>query len=627
MRFIESFEESTKKRLFVPDPVVYISSEKQEELIRRGRYNPTATTPTETQPEIVVFDKAIYFSDDGSRIAYYQRTTLGKRLRFYSINYTNNTKTFIKEIDITSLEFSGKNTEKCFISNDGKYAVLSVPSERSVYFYDIVSGSLLQTITDDQPNFGSKIAIDSDFKGMLISTGDLQREPLSTDTRSIANSISSIICTYKRNYTSSSTQKFIKIHSRSAYAPITDNSSSTLPYAFIYLLPFDLESIENNVYIYQGVHRTSDISCKNNIFALSCLGLKNDQLNYKSRFWNYDSSRYEPFKSSLPSSDNNYYLKFSKDYSPGSGFLIGIRNDSYYNNVTYKMFNNISCKMLRVINNNDNKEKIDGSIYSSTPIPSNMFIVDLLLTIPYQDNFNKKHNIYSHFSTNFYELTGKNISVCEQLLDIRNEEITFSKTSLNDTSNYYITEVKTNNIKNIRINRYPLYGFDNLDVFNYIDYVYNGSSYEISPNDPSIGLIKIIFKSSDRNNLENCFISNEEANSLVGNPTNFIHYDKPFLNNPSLCPDSEFDYESDIVDQTIHSSFVSNNYLFLNFNTNTIIFKIENDTCKSLKFVSQVETLKDYNFVYNNNGEFFSKLDKIYKFDTQTNLLIKRVTL
>ena len=623
-----SEEIGQNKRRAIPNPVTYTEAEIAEERNKLGSL-PTSSPvePSPTEPEIIS-TKMSYFSDDGSKIAYYTKGSSDKKITIYSFNSSTLTKTYVRQFSINTCPFEYRINEKCFISNDAKYVILTVPMLSSVYFYDTETGTLLQTITDEQTNFGSIIAVDSDFKSMLISTGELQRQPLITDTRSIANSISSIICTYKRNYTSSFPQKFIKIHSRSAYAPIIDNSSATFPYAFIYALPYDLESIEDNVYFFQGIHRTSDISCKHDVFTLSCLGLKNDQLNYRSRFWNYDSSRYQPLRSSLSSSVNNYYLKFSKDYSPGSGFLSAIRNDSYYNNTTYKMVNNISSKTIRVINNTDNKEKIDGSLYSSAPIPPNMFISDGDDTSNiYQDNFNKKHSIYWFYNYSIYERIGRNISIFETLLGIRNEEITFSKNTLNDTSNYYVTEVKTNNIKNIRIHRYPLYSSDNLNVFNYIDYVYNDSSYEISPNDPSIGLVKIIFKSSDRNSLENCFISNDDANTLIGFTVDMVDYNKPFLNNPSLCSDSEFDYESDILDQTIHSCFVSNNYLFLNFNINTIIFKIENNTCKSLKFVSQVETFKDYNFVYNNNGEFFSKLDKIYKFNTQTNLLVEKVTL
>jgi len=623
-----SEEIGQNKRIVIPNPVTYTEAEIAEEKKKLDRFSissGSAVIPVE--PEIIL-NKMSYFSDDGSKIAYYTKGSSGKNITIYSFNSSTLVKTFITQISVNSIPFECRTTEKCFVSNDGKYVLLSVPSVSSLYFYSTETGFLIQTITDDQTNFGSIIAVDCDFKSMVVSTSDLKRDPLITDTRSVGNSVSSIICVYKRNYNSSATQKFIKIHSRTAYAPIIDNSSNVLPYPFPYALGYALEVIEPNVYYFQGVHRTSDICCKGNVFSLSCLGLKNDQLNYKCRFWNYDSPRYYSLRSSLTSSQDNYYLKFSKDYVPGSGFLSNIKNDSFYNNQTYKSVNNISCKIFKVINSIENKDKIDGSAYSSSPIPPNMFISDIENTSNvFDDNLNKKHEIYALYNYSLFDNLYKSFDNYETIFDIRSEEIVHSKNILNDNYCYYITVVMTNDIKNIRIHRYPIHSSDNLNIFNYIDYVYNGLDYDISPNDPSIGLVKIIFKSSDRNNLENCFLSNDDVNNISGYSLNIVGYNKPFLSNPSLCSNCEFDFESNIMDETLHNCFVSNHYMFLNFNTKTIIFKIENDVCKSLKFVTEIDTLKEYTFNYNENGEFFGKLNKIYKFNRQTNEIIEKVNL
>jgi len=634
MKYFEVFEESTDKRRRVIDPVVYVSSERQEELIKAGRYRPSST-PSNTETDgggeetpIIIFEKMIYFSDDGSKFAYYTNTSEGKFISIYSANYANNTKTRIKKVNIDSSEFTGKSTEKCFVSNDGNYFVLSAPSVKTVYFYDVQSSSLLQTITDDQPNFGSLIAADADLKGLVVSTNDLQRGPTEYDVRSTTNMVSSIINYYKRNFNSENTQKFIKIHSRNAHANITDNSIVVFPLQFPFGLNYDLHQIECNNYYMQGIFRTSDIASKNNNFSLSCLCLKDDQLLYKSRFLNYDSSRYFSVKDNLTVSNNeNYFLKFSKLYSPGQGFFVNNRNDSYYNTDTYKINVQNSCCVFSINRELDESYILDNSVYSSCTIPSNLFIQDGSRMGIYGNNFNKKHLVYYFFIPyNSLEGYSYSFSGLEQLLDLQQQQILTNNVCMNSTYVYNVCLMQTNNIKNLRIHRYPINSVDNLNNFYYLDYSYDGSSYSIAPDDPSIGLIKIIFSPDDRDALESSFLTQEQVISILSFDNNRIDYDKPFLTDPVDCGDCEFAYELEnniFKTENIKNVYCSEEYIFINYNSSTIILKIENDTCKSIKYVQTVNSLFLYNFFYDESGEYFSYENKIYKLDRNNfNLLL-----
>jgi len=635
--FNVSEEFGVVKRSMLPNSITYTESELAEEKRRARQRSISGTVDsgevTPPPPEDVVLDTITFFSDNGNIIALYQKRKNNKSLTLCSFNNLNYTISVLKVIDITNSAFSGKTTEKCIVSNDGKFFVLSVPSLSSVYFYDGQTGSLLQTITDSQTNFGSMIAADSDLKGLVISTSDLNKEPNQYDVRSTSNSVSSVICYYRRNFNSENSQKFIKIHSRNAYCPIIDNSSFVFPYGFFYGLDYDLETIEDNVYCFQGVHRTSDIISKGNNFSLCCLGLKQDQLNFKSRFFNYDSPRYSSLRSSLTvPSEENYYLQFSKTYQPGQGFLQYIRNDSFYNDSTYKLVNNISCNIFAINKQINNDYLIDSSVYSSKPITENMFIFDLLVYDEepiYEDNFNRKYTHYFSARLSSFNSANKELTPFENFLSIRQEEILQNKLCMNNTHVYNICLFDTNNIKNIRIHRFPIMSTDNLNIFSYIDYYYyDGVNTSITPQDPSIGLVKVMFSPSDRQQLENCFLSYEDSQQyFLGRD---IIYDKPFLSNPSQCVDCEFDYEIQnnlFLTENITSCFCSDEYIFINFDTKTMILKINSDNCKSVKYHSEIDSLKLYNFFYNENGEYFSNSNRIYQFDRQNSKLIERVSL
>lgn len=615
MRFIETFEESTKKRLFVPDPVVYISSEKQEELIRSGRYRPTATTPTETQPEIVVFDKVIYFSDDGSKIAYYQRTTLGKRLRFYSINYTNNTKTFIKEINITSLEFSGKNTEKCLISNDGKYAVLSVPSERSVYFYDIVSGSLLQTITDDQPNFGILIASDENLYTMVITTNQLRREPNEYDVRATAFSASSVAHYYKRNFRSTSTQSFRRIHSKESKNLIVDNASF-LNYFFTGAVsdPSGVLGIFANplssFYISHFVSSYSDLYCKKGVYNLTSVSLYDDLIDYNCFTNNSNSIKYSSVDISRDKLVDSYYFN---SYYYSSLF------ETFIESLPNKYCIEGSSSYFRILKNDDSTED-----YSYLSIWPNFSIYNKSIELGY-DNATARESIST--SPTFFEKQKTKMLKSTAPLDsgssfVNNQFFTFNtaktisiKTALNDDHIYNVEENYTNNVKNFQFFRYDIYNKNLTEIF-FFPQTTNTEEFDDYSH---MGMVKIMFSNEERGNLE-------EGMNIINYSTGYeADISTEFLQNPSSCGECEFAFsvENAIMNQNIKNIYASNKHLFLNLSTNTLVFEILNDTCKSLQYIGLLNTLEAYNFFYNDNVSYFSIDDIVYKFEEQSLLLTK----
>lgn len=620
----------------IVDSVKYTESLLQLDRLKRTNYSSINGSDL---VEEVSLDTMSYFSDNGSKIAFFNKLNNGtKSINIYSINLEQKTKTYLHNINITNTAFSAKSSENCFISNDGKYLLLSVPSASTVYFFDAVNGTLLQTITDEQVNFGSLIAIDSDFKGLAISTKYLRREPNEYDGRITANDCSSLIHFYKRNYKSKQPQKFKKIHSKTAFSPFVDNGCP-FPQSFPFNILYDYTSLEPNAYQFNGVYRFSDIYCKNGNFSHCALALKEDQLAYKSRLFNYNSPRYSIKNSISINARQPEYLRVSNLYSPGTGFLQFIRIDSFYNNSTYKLINHPSCNIFNIIKTIDDTEIIDNSIYSSVPIGANMHIsdittIDLFGDQAYLDNFNKKHTVYD--LTNFYSQESIfDFSAYEQLL--YNEQLMIeNKVCVNDFYVFNISVFLNNGIKNIRIHRYPIKSSDNLNTFAYFDHSYNGSGYSNLPDDPSVGLVKILYETGKTSDLENTFLTKQQIQNMFSDPStgqvfvdSRVSYNKPFLQNPTQCVDSEFSFaiSPSVLNQSFKNCLCSNDYLFLNFESNTLIFKIHSDVCKSIKYINQIDTIKDYDFCYTSTSEYFSMDDKIYKLNRTSGVIEESMVL
>ena len=597
-----------------------------------------------------------FFSDSGSKLALFNSSE--ETVSIYDISYTPTVSTtLLNTVNVGGIPFSGASNEKCFVSDAGEYLVLSSPNNKSVYLFDVSDDALLQTITENYSNFGSKIAIDKDFYGMAISTYDLTRNPSSTDTRVTSYGVSSPIMYYKRNFGSSSIQQFKKIHTHNAITNYRHSGLATwvgvgqINNLADYYNDPPSGSLNNTC----GINRCDDIACKGYNFAISNIALETDQINYKAHFPNLSNSKFNIIKENGFSFAPNYtqnmvykmlgatgYISYP---APGLTTPIEVYTDEFLTQTTlsdYYMEGTVGLKNFSIVRKINNQYIYDNSYRDSGTIPLS-FAPELASTDSssfinpdYNNTFMSKMYVKwaSPFGDNAF-IRPIRSGVEKGLWDsyerkyLTREESVNAKVCVNSTDTYNINKFITNsiaaigatgstqnlNIKNIRIYRFPSTNTDGTDSYMYNDWDYNGSAYTQTPNSLSSGWVKVMYNSSDQTNLELSLTSSTQP-WLVPTP--------PVLADPTNCPGSEFAYtiSSSILSQDIVSCYVSDDRLFINFSLATMVFKIDNTlSYKPLLFETSLVSLSDYSFTYNNEGEFFGKTNKMYKYNRTTHIL------
>lgn len=589
-----------------------------------------------------------YFSDNGSYIGLFENNNL----KLYSASYLPTVEFTLQKLVSAPANFSGSSDQKCLISNDGNYIVFSVPSSKSVYFVDANTNQNLQTITEDIPNFGSLIAADKDFLGLVISTNDLTRDSSIYDTRAVSYGASSLACYYKRNYQSANTQKFKKIHTN--HAQMTFQKSGVDGQSFLrqfaaYLNPtLSVLSTESSTIVDCGVFRFDDLKCKNYSFASSTLALREDQINYKACFINAYSPRYLSSDSPGFTFANAVTSTYQKNIvydnidDPESNFHLPPTDDYLAEN--FQLTTLPGVKQFSIINKVNDQYYEDKSYLRLNPTLPLIFgknISDIVLNNPAGLTFFNENIVGSFAEKSFirgsfklYNHNNETPASSPNLYNIKpfmNEEVLNTKLGINDTHTYHISQILTGvtgeNIKNIRIYRTYNMAENNIDSFQFQDWnkVSTNSLAIPTPNINDSGLIKIMYSSDKSSLLESAFFDNSTMSFNYKFRIGVVAT-KPYLTDPSNCPDSEFAYPitTSILDDTVKNVFVSNNFIFINFNSQTMLFSINNVlSYKPLIFEKTFsESLKDYNFTYNNTGEYFSKNNKIFKYDTINKNLI-----
>jgi len=589
-----------------------------------------------------------FFSDDGSYVGLLEDNLL----KLYSASYSPTIEFTLEKSVSIPIGFSGTDNQKCLISNDGNYIIFSLPSNKSVYFVNANTNHILQTITEDIPNFGSLIAADKDFLGLAISTNNLTRDPSIYDTRAVSYGASSLVCYYKRNYQSVNAQKFKKIHT--THAQMVFKKSGVDGQSFLrqftsYNNP-TLSSLEreSSTIVDCGVFRFDDLKCKNYSFASSTLALREDQINYKSSFINAYSPRYLPanapgwtFANAVTNNFQKQVVYDNLDF-PFYDFHLPPTDDYLIEN--FELTTLPGVKQFTIINKVNNQYYEDKSYLRLNPTLPIIFgknISDIRLYNPSGLTFFNENIVGSFAEKSFIRgsliLFNQNNEVpssSPNLYNIKpfiNEEVLNTKIGINDTHTYHVSQILTGvtgeNIKNIRVYRTYNMAENNIDSFQYQDWNKStaNSLATPTPNINDSGLIKIMYSSDKSSLLESTFFNNSTMSNNYKIRIGVVAT-KPYLQNPSNCPNSEFAYpiSTNILDDTITSIFVSNNFVFINFNNQTLLFSINNNlSYKPLIFEKSFsESLKDYNFTYNNTGEFFSKNNKIYKYDTSSKNLI-----
>jgi hypothetical protein len=619
----------------------------------------TSTTQPVGPTGPVYINPQSYFSDDGSKLALYAYDDAinESTIRVYDIAYSPTlTTTLLDEVSLGAVPFTAQSNEKCFVSDDGVHLITSCPTSQSVYLFDVAQNSLLQTITEDQPLFGSLIAVDKDFYSMAISSTSLNRSSSIYDTRAVSWGACSIASFYKRNFKSSSAQKFKKIHSNNAYvvgkkSGINKESYNMFSPAFPSPRYNDLAK-GCDVAQEAGVYRFDDLKCKKSNFAISSVALKQDQIDYKSCFPNVDSPRYlsptlpgftyDSTQSSYSQQIATIYTAFYEELDPNPtdaqviptftmttlpsvkqfGIVRELTTNNFYEDSSYLQFVPVA-PVLQFVNIQSTTQfpNPEGNTYFNTNIKGSFAEKGFIrgigeLRLTNEENFNLKP-IFDEYTLN-------------------------TKIGINDTHTYHVSQTLTGTaasyIKNIRIYRTYNTNEDGTESFSYQDYKKTGINTlaVASPPIDNTGLIKILYKTSDATLLESTFL---ESSTLSNSPSTVatskvrlgILASKPYLANPTNCPNSEFAYptSSDFIDDILQNIFVSSDYVFLNFTNKTMVFSINNSlSYKPLIFVASLnQSLYTYKFTYNNSGNYFAINNTIYQYDTVSNTLILKTTI
>jgi hypothetical protein len=601
-------------------------------------------------PQPIVASKTSYFSDDGSYLALYDGAA--GQVDLYSVSYTPSVSTTLENsITLGAIPFNGSPSQKCLVSNDGSYVLLSCPDVQSVYFFDAASDVLLQTITESQPGFGEVIAADKDFYGVVITSSQLNRDPTEFDVRATSWSASTKINYYKRNYKSFGTPKFKKVFSTNAHAQMRKsgidaetliaNAQTGFPQPGYGGL--NLESSQSTD---AGVYRVSDLQVKGYNYSLASLGLADDQISYKAPFFNIDSTRYGflsnpgfTYNPLLTSVSRQFSMLVNNQPNIDLGFD-PLPTDAECESV-FKLLTLPSVKQFsitRLVGGVEIDDKSYYSMASKAPVTWGDNVPVTFLENPSGLTYFNQ-NIVGSYSEKTYirgllqlRLSQENSTTTNNSNPVIDERVLNTKIGINDTHTYHVSQVLTSStIKNIRIYRSLNTGTDGTKTYNFQDYGITGTTSGAIPvpDYQTVGMVKILYKTLDATDLENSFFNNATAPATTKSRVGPLAT-KPYLSNPSNCPEAEFalTVDSEILDDTLVSVFASNTLLFLNFTTQTVVFDIDSgEIYLPVKYRATISTLSNYRYTFNSEGSFFATQNQIYKFIAGTNSIELQYTI
>lgn len=610
-------------------------------------------------PNPISLVRVLSFSDEGSHLAgYAEDAEQNSYINVYSLAYgASVTPTLQHTVALGGITFDGSTGQKCIVSEDGNYLLLASSDIRRVYFFDAANDVLLQTITEDYPGFGEKIAADKDFYGIAISTSELTRPVDSFDGAITSYSISSPICYYKRNFTSASAQEFKKIHTTNTFTFSRSNGFASLA-GVIGKINGSLnwgEPQVGSLLSTTGINRTDDLVSKGYNFGHAALSRESDLIQYRAHFPNFSNSKYNIIKGAgftfTPSYSNNMLYKamtatggatWSTFPPPVKTIPFSVFTDDFLanqNQSNFFMMGTPSLKNFSIVRNIGGTHLYDSS-YSD---PSAIQLSYIPLMNESVVNVGGAA-IYAGYSGGYMSAMSLRESTAPSAPDsvrgqgtpywdnperrsfIR-EEIVSSKVAINGSDVYSVNKAITKSnvqgsgvtattqgltLEHIRIYRLPATNAPGTDSFSYNDYSKIGTGWTHTPPIESYGMVKILFKGADRSNL----------NTALNDQHNFYRPSFNLLDGPPLCPEAEFGFTADasIISQDLKNIFVSDDVLFVNYSVNTMIFEIDNT--KLYRPVLYDNTLNfslyDYSFTYNNNGEFFTKDLNVYKYNRIT---------
>ena len=243
-------------------------------------------------PETVLFT----FSEDMTKSLSYNVET--KRFFINSVSYSSDTFTqtetyFFDKVDLEiassqNIDFLLNSEYDAKISDDGKHILLfGKPAKKIYYIYikDQTDIQLKATIDVDLVGNPDDLiwAVDNEVTCFTVGTKCLDRPPDFYDTQINSYQLSSKIEYWKRNVNNSVNPfRWRRTFNQPAFGNLDSKPLSLT----------DGEGTYSEVYVDGGIHRLSDLSCKNKNFVLSCKTLIDDQISYKSKIAPISYNRY-----------------------------------------------------------------------------------------------------------------------------------------------------------------------------------------------------------------------------------------------------------------------------------------------------------------------------------------------
>jgi hypothetical protein len=606
------------------------------------------------QPEYSTDQILSTFSEDMSKSLTYNEYT--QRFIVNDVSYSSNTfnsteKYVFDKFDLEtaasqSIDFLLTSDYDSKISDDGKHILLfGKPSKKIYYIYinNLNDIELKATIDVDLVGNPDDLlwAVDNEVTCFTVGTRSLDREADRYDTQINAYQLSSKIEYWKRNVNNTSSPfRWRRVHNTQAKGFLFSKS-----------LSYNNAGPQlDELYVNGGVHRLSDVWCRNKNFTTSYKTLIEDQIEYQTKISTMSYERYDTnirnlISEGITSGDVLYLAGICSNipsWPNGISASTSIQNTILLSNLT--TFTNhtfdtdqastkrYSCRFN--LNHFKILGKTFGYYYDDPSYKKDCFLYDeIIYSTPNQYDLstfynNTKGKTLNNSIKELLQLSNR--MVAQSALVVFEAGTTFtspnysknallSKSKTTETFTLisllyeYINHTNGNKSKHLIICKYPFYAFDN---FNVLQYYHRSDEYQrILPNDGTNFGHLISFKSST---IGPQIIGKYGPNYTSGVfQTTFARVDViPYqftndttISNPNIDQINNFEL------------FTSNDRFFICTSNKIIVWTYS----LSSYIVISYDNFDKALFWYNNNGEFFKLNDKILRYDSSSQNFIEQV--
>ena len=589
-------------------------------------------------PETVLFT----FSEDMTKSLSYNVET--KRFFINSVSYSSDTFTqtetyFFDKVDLEiassqNIDFLLNSEYDAKISDDGKHILLfGKPSKKIYYIYikDETDIQLKATIDVDLVGNPDDLiwAVDNEVTCFTVGTKCLDRAPDFYDTQINSYQLSSKIEYWKRNVNNSINPfRWRRVHNTQAKGFLFSKS-----------LSFINNGVERDeLYVNGGIHRVSDIWCKNKNFTISYKTLIEDQIDYQSKISTMSYDRYDQsirelisegltgiginrlrgICSNIPSWPNGISLESLQDF-------ILLSNNAYFTNHTFDTdlvaTKRYSCRFdlnhFKILGKTFDYYHDDPSYKKDCFLYDEIIRADASYSLAIYNN--TKGKTLTNSIKELLQLSNRmtiNAAINDYELGTTFTSPIYSKNALLSRSKTtesftliallyeYINHTNNNKSKHLIIAKYPFYAFDNFNVLQY--YARSDEYQTILPNDGTGYGYLISFKSST---IGSQIIG--KYGPVIHSTIDVIPYqfsNDTTISNPNIDQINNFEL------------FTSNDRFFICTSSKVIVWTYASSSYVIISY----DNLDKASFWYNNNGEFFKLNNLILRYDSSSQTFIEQ---